>query len=312
MKYTDWSNFKIHCSGISKIMARPKGCNDLTQKDAKILAAVLLKEEKDEADLAKIEFYRQKREKFLNPPLSESAKDYLIERYSSEKYNVRRASTGGVQRPTIQKGVALEQEGVNLLRKVDNINYERPEVKVSNDYMVGLCDILCFSNKKLVDVKTSWNASNFMGNRRDNKLSFQHWCQIQGYLELYDIDFGQVSHVLVNTPPHLVDQEKAILFKKYTLGEITREKYEEESAKYLCIFDFEKIPEHKRVIRFDVPRCKEFIPMVYNKVDMSRVWLNEFERIFMSNKNIITLPEQYINAATKEEDNTEPDSTESS
>ena len=291
-------------------MARPRGCNDLTQRDVKIYAALLAKEEKDESDNEKINFYLQKRENFLRPPLSEAAKCYLIERYSTEKYNIRRASTGGLQRPTVQKGIGLEKEGIDLVSEVDKINYKRPDGKISNDYMIGLCDILCYENKRLVDIKTSWNSSNFMENRRTNRLSFQQWGQIQGYLELYDIDNGQVVHVLVNTPPHLVEQERAILFKKYTFGEITRDKYDEELEKYDCIFDFTKIPMAKRVIRFDVPRCREFMPLVYNKVEKCREWLMGFEKIFMSNKNILTLPEHYINAVS-EENSTEPDPDES-
>lgn len=307
MKYKNWDDFKVHCSAISKIMARPRGCNDLTKRDLKYLNDLVEKEEKAEDDFQKIEFYKQKRAKFLNPPLSEAAKWYLTERYSAEKYNIRRASTGGLQRPSIQKGVGLEKEGVELVSAIDGINYQRPKGKVTNEYMIGLCDILCYENKKLVDIKTSWNSSGFMGNRRAKKLTFQQWCQIQGYLELYNIDFGQVCHVLVNTPPHLVEQEKAIIFKKYTHDEITRDEYEEKLESYDCIFDFTKIPAQRRVIRLDVPRYKEFMPMVYAKVEMSRVWLNEFERDFMANKNILTLPEDYINATT--EDNIESNTT---
>lgn len=286
-------------------MARPRGCNDLTSRDLKYLNAALEKEEKEPDDLQKIEFYRLKREKFLNPPLSEAAKWYLTERYSTEKYNIRRASTGGLQRPTIQKGVGLEKEGIELVSSIDGIDYQKPTEKKENEYLIGYCDILCYESKKLVEIKTSWNSSNFMGNRRAKKLTFQQWCQIQGYLELYDIDFGQVCHVLVNTPQHLVEQEKAILFKKYTHDEITRDEYEEKLETYDCIFDFSKIPAARRVIRFDVPRYRDFMPMVYRKVEMSRIWLNEFEREFMANKNILTLPEDYINATT--EDNIEFD-----
>lgn len=300
MKYKNWDEFKVHCSGISKIMARPKGCNDLTKRDISIQVKLISKEEKTEDDLKEIEFYKQKKLRFLNPPLSEAAKEYLIERYSSEKYNIRRASSGGLQRHTITKGVALENEGIELISFVDNIQYQKPDKAISNDYMIGVCDILCYENKKIVDVKTSWNAANFMSNRRDNKLTFQQWCQIQGYMELYDIDFGQVCYVLVNTPPHLIDQERTNLFRRYTFGEITREKYDEEIDKYDSIFDYSKIPIKKRIIRFDVERYRDFMPNVYSKVEKCRDWLNEFERVFLSNKNIITLPEYYINVNSEE------------
>jgi len=291
-------------------MARPRGFNKLTKNDLKIKAALLIKEEKDIADLELIEFYKNKKDGYEYPPLSETAKGYLIERYSSEKYNIRRISSGGLQKGTISKGVALEAEGIELVSFLDKINYERPDKPVSNDYMIGQCDIICYENKKIVDVKTSWNAANFMDNRRTNKLDLDKWAQMQGYLELYDIDFGQVCYVLVNTPPHLIDQEKANLFRKYTFGEITRTKYDDEMEKYDSIFDYRKIPITKRIIRYDVPRYKDYMPLVYDKIGKCRVWLNEFERRFLSNKNVITLAEDYIHVNT-EENNTEHNSEES-
>lgn len=291
-------------------MSHPKGCKDLSKADIKRRDALLAIPHLDDGQDAQLAFLKQKRETFLHAPLSETAKSYLVERYAAEKYNIRRASAGGLQRATITKGVALENEGIDLLRSLDKIDYTQPEKPSNNEYLIGQCDILCFERKRIVDVKTSWNAANFMQKRRENKVSFQQWCQIQGYMELYDIDFGQVSYVLVNTPPHLIDQEKANLFRRYTFGELTREDYEELMEKFDSLFDYGKIPTHKRVIRFDVPRCPEFMVRVKEKVDLGRLFLNEFERSFLSGKNILTLPETYIPIAHADENNIEPDAAE--
>jgi hypothetical protein len=306
MKYKNWDDFKVHCTGISRVMSRPKGFNDLTKKDRAKYERLVAIEEKTDEDLGAIAFFEQKRENFFNPPLSEGAKSYLIERYSSEKYNTRMASSGGRQKPKVAKGVALENEGVELISYVDKIKYTQPECAISNDYLVGECDILCHDNNRIVDVKTSWNAASFMQVRRANKLSFNHWCQMQGYLELYDLEHGQTCFVLVNTPEHLIDQEKINLFKRYTFGEITREDYDEQVEKFDSLYDYNKIPISKRIIRFEVPRYREFMPFVYKKIGSCRAFLNEFERTFLKNKNILTLPEDYINAGSpSEQSNTE-------
>lgn len=312
MKYKNWDDFKVHVTGISKIMSRPKGFNDLTQRDRRDQQKIIEKEEKLPEDLEKLKFFEQKRANFLNPPLSQTAKGHLIERYSIEKYNLRRASAGGRQKPPVTKGIALENEGIELISFVDKIKYTQPESPATNDYLIGECDILCHDNRRIVEVKTSWNAASFMENRRTDKLSFYHWCQIQGYLELYDLDLGQICFVLVNTPAHLVDQEKINLFRRFTFGEISRDKYDEEIVKFDSLFDYNKIPISKRIIRFDVPRYKEFIPKVYTKIGMCREFLNEFERKFLKNKNIVTLPEDYIDIGeSTEEHNAEhnPDVT---
>lgn len=292
-------------------MSRPRGCNDLTKADIKKRDYLLGQTDLDDGEAAQLAFLKKKRETFLEPPLSETAKSYLVERYAADKYNIRRASAGGQQKTAITKGVALENEGIELIKFLDKIDYQQPEKATSNEYLEGQCDILCYENKKIVEVKTSWNAANFMQKRRENKISFQQWCQIQGYLELYNINFGQVVYALVNTPPHLIDQEKANLFRRYTFGELTREDYEEQIEKYDTLFDYSKIPMHKRVIRFDVPRCPEFMPKVSRKIGLCRDFLNEFERSFLSGKNIVTLPEMYITIGATEENSTEPDAPES-
>ena len=311
MKYKNWDDFKVYCSGISRIMTRPKvGCKDLNKTEIKKRDFLLGQTDLSEEEKGALAFLNKKRETYLHPPLAITAKSYLVERYSADKYNIRRASAGGPQKWTITKGVALENEGIELLRFLDKIDYKQPDKTTSNDYLIGQCDILCQENKKIVDVKTSWNAANFMQKRRDEKLSFQQWCQIQGYMELYNIDFGQVSYVLVNTPPHLIDQEKANLFRRYTFGELTREDYEEQMERFDSLFDYSKIPMHKRIIRFDVPRSSEFMPKVKEKVELCRLFLNEFERSFLSGKNILTLPETFM-APDVEEDYIEPDAAKS-
>jgi hypothetical protein len=307
MKYKNWDDFKVYVSGISRIMSHPKGVKDLSKPEVKKRDYLLGQTDLTDEEVGLLAFLNKKRETYLHPPLAVTAQSYLVERYSADKYNIRRASAGGLQRATITKGVALENEGIDLLKFLDKIEYQQPEKPLSNDYLIGQCDILCLDAKKIVDVKTSWNAANFMQKRRENRISSQQWCQIQGYMELYDIDFGQVSYVLVNTPPHLIDQEKANLFRRYTFGELIREDYEEQMEKFDSLYDYGKIPMHKRVIRFDVHRCREFMPMVKRKVELCRVFLNEFERTFLSGKNILTLPETYINIASSNEDSSESD-----
>lgn len=291
-------------------MTHPKSAKNLSKLEVKKRDYLLGQTDLTDEEVGLLSFLNKKRETFLNPPLAITSQSHLVERYSADKYNIRRASAGGLQKSTITKGVALEQEGIELLKYLDKVDYKQPDKPISNEYMIGQCDILCIDAKKIVDVKTSWNAANFMQKRRENRISSQQWCQIQGYMELYDIDFGQVSYVLVNTPAHLIDQEKTNLFRRYTFGELIREDYEEQMEKFDSLYDYRKVPMHKRVIRFDVPRCREFMPMVKKKVDLCREFLNEFERSFLSGKNILTLPETYFNIAPPEEDSVECDSRE--
>lgn len=303
MKYKKWDNFKVHASGISRIMARPKGCNNLTDADKKKVAFTLSKEELTPEDITQVEFFIKKENNFKFPPLSETAKSYLIERYSTEKYNIRRVSLSGVQSASAAKGTVLETEGIKLVSKVDNKEYETPKETVFNDYILGKCDGICIANNALIEIKTSWNSANFMANRRSG-LQYSAWAQMQGYLDIYNLNSGEVCYVLVNTPPHLIEQERLLAFKKYTFGEIDRDKYESKIELLETVYDYNKIPESKRIIRFQVDKSTQFLDKVYNKVGLCRAWLNEFEKEFMLNKKIVTLDKDYVDVIQYKDSNT--------
>jgi len=288
-------------------MSKPKGFNDLNAADKRTIEKILKNEFKTEKELKKLRELHDKRNNYLNPPiLSEGAKNYLIGRYAFEKYNARTPKSYLLekQRPCVTKGVTLESKGIEIVSYLDKKEYKRPESFLENDYLIGVCDALCLNDdKSIIDVKTSWNAANFMSIRRKNKLSFAHWAQMQGYLELYGIESGIVCFVLVNTPDNLIEQERILCTKKYIFGEIDREKYEEEQEKFDSIYNFDKIPLNKRVIRFEVKRNRDFIKLVEKRVELCREYLNEFERLFLLNKNVVTSIEDYSNVEV-EEDNT--------
>ena len=306
MKYKNWGNFKLPCASISAIMTRPKNSNDLSKRDRSALQKIQSKEELLEADILKLKELDAKRERFLNPPLSETCKKYLVGMFGYMKYNAKIAKTAQSQKPCVTKGVELEEQGIELVSFIDKKQYQRPTGYVENENFIGVCDAICLEENHILYVKTSWNASNFMAVRISNKLSHSHWAQMQGYLDLYKLNNGTVCFVLANTPTHLIEQEKASFFKKYMFGEIDREKYEVELMKFDSLFNFEKIPINKRIIRFEVKKSEEYIQKVLQRLELSRNYLSEFDRIFMKNKNILTLPEDYMNVSQSEdeEDNT--------
>jgi len=299
MKFKNWSDFRAHCSEIQVLMTYPKYVTDLTTKQAEAYTKLIKKQDLSEKERASLEHYRKKRELFLNPPLSESAKKYLITRYSKEKYDKRRAISG-IQLPRLAKGTALEDEAMKMLSQLHNIQYCRPAEVIQNDYLRGKCDILCEEMKKIVEMKIVWSADSFFPYLYTG-LPTKTWFQAQGYLDLYGMDYAQVCYVLVNTPQHLIDQEMANTFRRYTYGEIDREQYDERMDKIAGFYNYDNIPLKRRVITFEVRRSPEIVPIIKRKVDLAREWLDEFEHIHMLSKNILTLSEKYI-AAQKEVD----------
>lgn len=273
-------------------MSRPKSATDLTPKQVITYEKLLAKEEKMEKDLASIEHFQNKKEKFIDPPLSEAAKRYLIERYSKERYGKRVAATNK-QKWTMAKGTALEDEAMKLLSKLHKIGYSKPVGFAENEFIYGKCDILCMDHQKLVETKISWSSVTFFP-YFDRELPASVWFQVQGYLDLYGLTFAQVCYVLVNTPKHLIEQEEANLFRRYTFGEIDREKYDEGMMKIEGFYNYENIPLKRRVITYEVTKSEEALTKIRRKVELCREWLNEFEAIHMNNKKVITLAENYV------------------
>lgn len=315
-KYRKWDNFKLHCGSIHKILSNPPNATDVTKKDADKLEVILKQPEKSPEDLEFIDKCKARKERFLNPPLSAGAKNHLIERYFREKYNGYWATSGSKYPYSLIKGTTLEPVGIEILSRVDNIQYHHPDIAESSDFLTGRPDIFCYDNKKLVDIKITWNAVNF-GKLHLQKLSLQAYCQLNGYMEIFGFDEAEVCYMLLNTPKFLVEQKQKELFRKFADGTLLREEFDEKYDELLDQFDFEaKIPESKRIIRYGVKKDNELLDKVRSKMPLCKEFLAEYDRIFMKNNKLVALPEDYkkkskVSEAT-EENNPESDPSDTS
>lgn len=298
MKYKDWSDFKLICSGINDVMSKPKGCKDLTERQRGTLASLLTKQELTDKDKETLEVLTKKMQRWEDPELSATAIRMLLKKYAHEKYGKRVAAMQPA-RGQISKGTELEEEGVNILREFDKIDYHRPKEHAENDFLLGRCDIYCNDHRKVVDIKTAWSINTFLPNHIRG-LDRKYWWQMQGYLELYDLDYGEVCFVLLNTPQHLIDRAVAKLMERYVFGEVTREKYDEDMETLETAYTYDKIPIRRRIIRFEVQRTPEVVSKVRRRVERCREWLSEFERKHLLNEKIITSYEDYTTNATEE------------
>lgn len=301
MKYSDWSDFLVSASALSQIMARPKGCTDLTASQKERYSILQAKEELNESEKKTFDILTAKKERFNNPELSVAAKRYLITRYSWEKYN-RGTLSVNEKSSCIVKGNDLEADAIKMLSKRDRTKYIRGVDFVSNDFIFGKCDIYSPDRGKVVDIKVSWGIHSYLPNHIA-ELSTKYWMQMQAYLELYNLEKGEVCWVLLNTPLFLLDREKTRFTEKYMTGEIDAEKFEEAMERLDLNYDYSQIPNTRKIITFVVSRERGFMEKVYRKVEKCREWMAEFDKIHSDNKKNITLSEKY--AATFQEDNTE-------
>ena len=286
-------------------MSKPPNCTDLTKAQRaafeKIQAKRLLGEI-TESEKEKLEFFLAKMSRFNDPELSKVAISHLIRRYAIDKYNKKIAATGQL-RAFAAKGSQLENQAIKIISEADGIDYVCPEKSEKNEFILGKCDGICPNKTKIIETKVSWNSVTFLATR-NNKLKKEHWYQMQGYLWLYGVDYGEVKNVLLNTPEHLADRERLRQTERYMMGEIDGDVYDEKMEELETCFDYESIPVRRRIITFGVYRNEEVISKIASRVKRCREFLNEFEKMHLQNKIVVTSPEDYINA-TAEENNIE-------
>lgn len=303
MKQIDWSKFLVHSSGISQILSVPPQARPLTEKQMATYVKLKAKELRTEKEDESIQHYYGKIAAAIDPPLSKTAINYLTKRFAYEKYAKKSAAKGRAM-AFHEKGNLLESEAIELLSRVDKTRYCKNADAVTNDFMLGKCDIFSPERKAVLNVKVAWNINTFLSTL-NAPLKSMYWHQMQGYLELHDMEFGEVCFCLLNTPEDMVEREKVKMLNNYVFGIINREDYEKGMESLELSLTYDKIPMKRRIIRFRVNRAPEIMPKVYKKVERCRVWLSEFDAIQSSGKQIVTLSKNYVNI---QEDDFEPES----
>jgi len=299
MKKQDFSTFKIACAEIYSLFSVPKGIKPRAT-EVKKYERLIESDKKTDEDIKYIREMEAKIATYHNdPPLSAVTINSLIKQYGNKIYNKKVATKGDIV-SFLKKGTDMEAEAVELLSKIDNSVYYLQEETVENDYLIGKCDIICPT--KVIDTKISWNVNTFL-KAKTTKLSPKYWYQMQGYMELYDVDEAEVVFLLLNTPPELIEREKVKLANRFMIGEIDRDKYEIDLENIESAFTYSNIPIKRRYFRYKVKREPSIFETVYKKVEKARTWMQAFEKS-MKNNILIVSSDKYLNVT--EEDN--PDS----
>jgi hypothetical protein len=282
MKKINFSEFKVWCSEIHSLFSIPKGITMPNKQEQKKYERIFASEaEKSEEELDFIARFNEKIATYKDPPLSRSTIASLIRQYGWIVYNKKVAQKGDAL-SFLKKGTDMEAEAVQLLSKIDKDSYKLSTETIENDFLVGRCDIVCPWKDKVIDTKISWNVNSFLKSRT-TRLDAKYWYQMQGYMELYNVNEAEVVFLLLNTPPELIEREKIKLLNRFMIGEIDRDKYEIDMGNIESAFTYSNLPIKRRHFRYKVKREPQVFDKVYRKVEKSRLWLQEFEKSMKSN-----------------------------
>lgn len=257
--------FKIHCHAISEIMDGTIGLTELQEAKlqelakrkndptAKPLTAIM------EAELADLIHKKN------NPQLPAGAKTYCKKWLKKALYN----RDENWKALVIDKGLACEQDSINLLGKVRGLDgiYKNDEY-FESDYIKGSPDILYGDYVR--DVKSSWDLFTFP--MFDDKLpNKDYWWQLQGYMILTGKQKASLDYVLIDTPMPLVmlDLKKLYYQSGGVAEDWTPERYEYHYPNYR----FDDIPEEKRVKSFEFEIEQGLEAKINERVELCRKYI---------------------------------------
>lgn len=132
--------------------------------------------------------------------LSETAKAYCLKLAKESVYSYR----DSLSSKPIEKGLACEQDSLDLLNIVTNSFYTKNTQRVETDLMSGEADIV--DDDCIIDLKTAWSLATFpvLPDQAHSDL-YEH--QLRAYMHLYDKQHATLAYCLVSTPDELCKYE---------------------------------------------------------------------------------------------------------
>jgi hypothetical protein len=132
--------------------------------------------------------------------LSQTAKSYIIQKAKEDFFEYR----SELNNKYITKGLAQEQDSIDLLNLVRLEDYKKNEERVENEWLTGCCDII--TDTSIIDIKTSWSLDTFPATTYELKdLSDYEW-QGRAYMWLYDMPSFELCYVMVTTAPEIMGE----------------------------------------------------------------------------------------------------------
>jgi hypothetical protein len=132
--------------------------------------------------------------------MGQTAKSYIIQKAKEDFFEYR----SELNSKYITKGLAQEQDSIDLLNGVRFQNYVKNEQRAENEYLTGCCDII--TEDSIIDIKSSWSLETFPATTFELKdLSDYEW-QGRAYMWLYDKPNFELCYVMVSTHPELLSQ----------------------------------------------------------------------------------------------------------
>lgn len=291
----DFSNYLFRCHAVGKLMT---GVNiGLTENQEKMFQDFDARYKGEGRPLTEKQtatYFELGAKKAAKPELSQTAKSYLNELHRAEFFG----RTNDITSRYIDKGLMVEAKAMSLYSTV----MDRPEFKnkqrAQNEFITGIADNV--SGGKVRDLKSSFSLESYP--LYDDKITNQlYYWQLQGYMDLFEVDDAELIYCLVDTPTNLIEDELRRMGWKHNLLTFSQDSFRDEaiplvvetiqnhifsreglekfchdsSMVYIEWFeDFAEILPQFRVKIFELQKDEKAIKAMYEQIGNAREYLN--------------------------------------
>lgn len=182
-------------------------------------------------------------------PISETAKSKIRILAKEEFYGFKNY----VSNKYLDKGINQEPETIDLINKVRLTDYKKNDIRVSNEYLTGECDILL--EDLIIDVKTSWSLATFPATKSEGFDKGYEW-QLRAYMMLYDKPYAELIYGMVTTDPDLCKFEPIELHQVDHI----------DPSKRITVLHFEREPSVEEEILERLSLCQQYYIDYYNEL----------------------------------------------
>ncbi len=282
IKRTDFSDYKFRAHAMHLlVVGAHKGLSKTEQKDYDEYWPRSQGEGRKLTEKQVIRLGKIVEKKTAKPTLSQTSISYL-ETIFNEEYHGRKNEYSNKY---TEKGILVEEKSLTLytefLKKYRGLTTPliKNKERLTNDWATGEPDFL----KVFVgDIKSSWSLDTFPQFEIELKNDANKH-QMKTYLWLTGKEKGRVVYCLIDTPEHLIIDEKYNAARKLGVIDLPLEVEEEIEHK----FKFRDLSIKEKVREFEVTLEESDIKLYKQQITLAREYLNQMVKNYENTQNII-------------------------
>lgn len=178
-----------------------------------------------------------------------------------------------------------EPELLEIISKLDGINYRKNTSTFQNDFYSGIPDIISINS--ILELKSIGNYNDFI--KVFTKKAFRgDIVQLYLYLDLLEMEKGDIIYFASGVPKNDLDEYYLRAVQWYKNLGYSPDEVEKKAKRELLNADYSQIPIEKRMRRFNFRIDKVEIRHIRKCIKTARDFLNKIDEKF---NKIVALPE---------------------